>query len=136
MAANKALTVNQIAGRILERDDNDRKKGVIRDIINMYMEECRKALINGERIQLSGIGTIIPELKVTEGEYHIPKLNKDINPPYTTLRIYRNNSLKFDMNKKLQSNVKKGIFGLEELELTEKQLQMLKDRGYIECEKK
>ncbi len=74
MAAKKALTVNQMAIRILERDDNDRKQTVIRDIINMYMDECRKALINGERIQLSGIGTIIPEVKVNDGEYHIPEL--------------------------------------------------------------
>ncbi len=132
MAAKKALTVNQMAIRILERDDNDRKQTVIRDIINMYMDECRKALINGERIQLSGIGTIIPDVKVHDGEYHIPELNKEINPPYTTLRISRNNTLKFDMNRKLESNVKKGILGLEELKLTEEQLQVLKDRGYIE----
>ena len=65
MARIKALSAHKMAKRIYNREDNvyDKKKvtkRLITDILLMYMDECRKALIEGERIELTKVGSIIP----------------------------------------------------------------------------
>jgi hypothetical protein len=97
MARVKAFSAYKMAKRIFNREDNvyDKKvitKQLITNILLMYMDECRKALAEGERIKISKVGSIIPEIKVHEGNFNLPMCNKDGgNPPYTKLKITRNN---------------------------------------------
>lgn len=97
----------------------------------MYMDECRKRLLRGERILLTRIGTIIPEVKVHE-HFNLPVCNKEEgNPPYTRMRMTRNYSLGQEMNRKLQKNIENGILGLEELSFSKQQIAILKNSGMI-----
>lgn len=137
MARMKALTAYQMAKRIYDREDNVYNKKIvtrqlITSILLMYMDECRKALAEGERIEISKVGSIIPEVKVHEGNFNLPICNKDGgNPPYTKLKIRRNNIFGNVMNEVLIKNIKNGIYGLEKLPFTKQQLSILKDSGYI-----
>lgn len=128
----KGLTVYMMAGRIHNREDNVYyKRDMISDILKMYMDECHKALLNGERIQIAGVGTIIPEVKVCES-FNMPNCNKEGgNPPYTTLRLSRTQALTDEMNKKIIDNVDNGILGLEKKLLTRTQIKTLKKIGYL-----
>lgn len=127
----RALTAYQMAKRISDREDNTYDKRVIAKILDMYMDECRKALLSGERVQISKVGTIIPEVK-TRISYSLPVCNKeDGNPPYTRFRIFRNNHMREDMNRALVKNIKNGVYGLEKLPFSKQQLEILKDSGYI-----
>ncbi len=136
MARIRGLTANQIAKRIYNREDNvyDKKvitKQLITSILLMYMDECRKALVEGERIEISKVGSIIPEVKVHEGNFNLPMCNKDGgNPPYTKLRIRRNNLLVDVMNNALIKNIENGIYGLDKLQFSRQQMDILKKSGY------
>ncbi len=131
MGRIEALTAYQMAKRISDRGDNIFDKRVIANILDMYMEECRKALLSGERVQISKVGTIIPEVK-TRISYNLPNCNKDSgNPPYTTFRISRNHHMKEEMDRLLMQNIKKGIYGLEKLPLNKQQFGILKNSGYV-----
>ena len=126
-----SLTVSKMAKRISDREDNIYDTRVIGNILNMYMDECRKALLSGERVQISKVGTIIPEVK-TRISYSLPVCNKEGgNPPYTTFRISRNNHMREEMNRLLMQNIKKGIYGLKKLPFNKQQLDILRDSGYI-----
>ena len=117
--------------QISEREDNLYHPKVISDILKMYMDECKKALLRGERIQLTGIGTIIPEVKVCEN-FNLFACNKeDGNPPYTRMRMTRTHSLGQEMNRKLLKNTQNGILGLEELPFSKQQIAILKNSGMI-----
>lgn len=137
MARIRGLTANQIAKRIYNREDNvyDKKvitKQLITSILLMYMNECRKALAEGERIEISKVGSIIPEVKVHEGNFNLPMCNKDGgNPPYTKLRIRRNNLLVDVMNNALIKNIENGIYGLDKLSFSRQQMDILKKSGFI-----
>ncbi len=131
MGRIEALTAYQMAKRISDRDDNIFDKRVIANILDMYMDECQKALLSGERVQISKVGTIIPEVK-TRISYNLPNCNKDSgNPPYTTFRISRNHHMKEEMDRLLMQNIKKGIYGLEKLPFNKQQLGILKNSGYV-----
>ena len=98
----------------------------------MYMDECRKALAEGERIEISKVGSIIPEVKVHIGNFNLPMCNKEGgNPPSTKLKITRNNSLMDLMNRTLLKNIENGIYGLEKLQFSKQQMDILKNSGYI-----
>lgn len=137
MARVNALTAFKMAKRIYDREDNiyDKKivtKQLITNILLMYMDECRKALAEGERIEISKVGTIIPEVKVHIGNFNLPICNKDKgNPPYTKLKIRRNNIFGNVMNEILSKNIENGIYGLERLSFSKQQLDILKGSGYI-----
>ena len=137
MARIRGLTANQIAKRIYNREDNvyDKKvitKQLITSILLMYMDECKKALEEGERIEISKVGSIIPEVKVHEGNFNLPMCNKDSgNPPYTKLRIRRNNLFGETMNKILLRNIESGVCGLDKLPFSRQQMNILKKSGYI-----
>lgn len=137
MARVKALSAFKMAKRICDREDNIYNKKlinrqVVTDILLMYMDECRKALVEGERIEISKVGTIIPEVKVHEGNFNLPMCNKDGgNPPYTKLKITRNNLLSNTMNRNLLENIENGIYGLEKLPFSKQQMDTLKKSGYI-----
>lgn len=137
MARIRGLTANQIAKRIYNREDNvyDKKvitKQLITNILHMYMDECRKALAEGERIEISKVGSIIPEVKVHIGNFNLPMCNKDGgNPPYTKLKITRNHLLSETMNGNLLRNIENGIYGLDKLPFSRQQMDTLKKSGYI-----
>ena len=137
MARIKALSAHKMAKRIYNREDNvyDKKKvtkRLITDILLMYMDECRKALIEGERIELTKVGSIIPEVKVHIGSFNLSMCNKESgNPPYTKLRMYCNKLLKDDMNKVLAENIENGIYGLAKTPFSRQQMDILKKEGYI-----
>lgn len=137
MARVKALSAFKMAKRICDREDNIYNKKlinrqVVTDILLMYMDECRKALVEGERIEISKVGTIIPEVKVHEGNFNLPMCNKDGgNPPYTKLKITRNNLLSNTMNRNLLENIENGICGLEKLPFSKQQMDILKKSGYL-----
>lgn len=137
MARVKALSAFKMAKRICDREDNIYNKKlinrqVVTDILRMYMDECRKALIDGERIEITKVGTIIPEVKTHEGNFNLPMCNKDGgNPPSTKLKITRNNLLFKAMNNTLIQNIENGIYGLKKLPFTKQQLNLLIKTGYI-----
>lgn len=129
----KSVTVNQMALRILNREDNLYKKEIVNDILNMYVEECKKALLNGERVQLSGLGTIIPEVK-THRSCFFPRCNNDTheNTPYARLKIKQTNLFKDAIDKQLLENIKNGIYGLEYTLFEKQQIANLKAGGFIQ----
>ena len=127
----KALSAYKMAKRISDRKDNVYDKRIIENILNMYMDECRKALLSGERVQITKVGTIIPEVKIRLF-YNLTICNKDGgNPPYTKLRIRRNNLLGDIMNRLLIKNIENGIYGLDKLPFSRQQMDILKKSGYI-----
>ena len=127
----EALSAYKMAKRISDRKDNVYDKRIIENILNMYMDECRKALLSGERIQITKVGTIIPEVK-TRLFYNLPRCNKEgVNPPYNKLRIRRNNLLGDVMNRLLIKNIEYCIHGLDKLPFTKHQMYILKNSGYI-----
>ncbi len=131
MGRIEALTAYQMAKRISERKENIYDIGTIKNILDAYMDECYKALLDGERVQISKVGTIIPEVKTHE-HFNLPICNKEGgNPPYTRFRISRNNHMGEEMNRTLMQNVKNGIYGLKKLPFSKQQMDILKNSGYI-----
>lgn len=99
----------------------------------MYSEEIYKAMLNGERVQITGVGTLIPEVKIHEGKYNMPVCNKTNGnpPPFAKIRLSDNWSMREAMNRKLMQNIKKGIFGLKKLLFNAEEMEFLKATGYI-----
>ena len=132
MAPIKAVTINQIAGRICDKEGNIYSKKVVYDILNKCMEECRESLFRGERVQLSGIGTIIPQVKAHKRPNYLPFCNRDRGDlPCTRIKITRNNAFIQKMNETLLKNMENGILGLEKLPFDKQQLTILRDSGII-----
>lgn len=141
MASKYGLSSSKMAARIYNREDNTYKQGMIKEILDMYANEIYKCMMNGERVQITKVGTIIPEIKTHIGSYNMPicnRFNGNNPPPYTKIRISRNWSTKEDMDKQLLKNIENGILGLEKLPFDIQQINILKNSGYIpndtECE--
>ncbi|MCH5257927.1 MAG: HU family DNA-binding protein [Lachnospiraceae bacterium] len=135
MTNKLGLQNGKMAGRILARADNLYKKEVVKNVLDMYADEIQKALLNGERVLISGVGTIIPEVKTHIGNYNMPVCNKsNINgspPPYTKIRMTRTHTLTEKMNQTLLKNIDNGILGLKKLPFDVQQINILKNSGYI-----
>ena len=122
---------SKMTTRVAARDDNIYHPKIISTILNMYLDECRKALLKGENVQLRGIGTLMPEVKA-HVHYNLPECNREGgNLPYTRVRMTRTNSLAQEMNRKLQENIENGILGLEELPFSKQQIAILRNSGMI-----
>lgn len=131
MAYKDGLSAGKMAARIYNREDNIYKQSMIKEILDMYAKEIRKAMLNGERVQISKVGTIFPEIK-TRLSYGLPSCNKEGgNPPYTKLRISRNHAIKESMNRQLLQNIENGIYGLAKTPISKQQMTILKNSGYI-----
>lgn len=131
MAYKNALAAGKMAARIYNREDNIYKQSMIKEILDMYAEEIHKAMLNGERVQISKVGTITPEVKVRL-HFTLPSCNKEGgNPPYTNIRISRNEIIKENMDRKLLKNIENGIYGLEKTPFTKQQLGILKNSGFL-----
>ena len=118
--------------RVAKREDNIYHPKMISAILNMYLDECRKALLKGERVQLKGIGTLIPEIKAHK-QYFNPRTCDSVDEylPCTKVRVWRSRTLINEMNKTLLKNIQNGILGLEELPFSKQQITILKDSGFI-----
>ncbi len=128
----KALNIQNMSARIMEREDNLYNKNVITDILKMYMDEVRKSLLRGERVQISKVGTIIPEVKVHLGRCYLPTCREmDENAPYARIRMTRNDKMRKDMNQTLWENMENGIYGLEERLFDTQQIHILQKYGYL-----
>ena len=126
------LSAFKMSQRICDREDNIYTKKVILDILHMYMDECRKAILAGEKVEIARVGNITPEVKVHIGNYNLPICNKDGgNPPYTKLKMTRTVEFGSIMNNQLIKNIKKGIYGLENLRFDKQQFAILKKSGYL-----
>ena len=134
MQRRSRLTENQMAIRILNREDNPiYKQQMIRKILNMYSDEIRKAMLNGESVQITGVGTLIPEVKAHQGKYNMPICNRTEGnpPPYTKIRMYRNRKMERAMNSRLIQNIKNGIWGLKNRLFAKRDFEFLKETGFI-----
>ena len=134
MPVEKHLTMRQIAGRICDKEDNIYSEKIVYDILKKCMDECREGLLKGERVQLTGIGTIIPLVKThrSSNRCHLPTFNQDnVNQPYTKIKISRNNSFVQEMNETLLKNIENGILGLEKLPFDKQQITILRNGGFI-----
>lgn len=132
MSMKSALSTWAMTTRILEREDNIYKRETIMNIINMFMEETREALLKGERIQITRVGTIIPEVRTHTRQYYLPTCSGAVpDSPYSRIRVHLNDSLRTDMKKTLLRNIKNGIYGLEKLPFDIQQINILKKGGYI-----
>ena len=130
--SKKALSTWAMTTRILEREDNIYKRETVLKIINMFMEETREALLKGESIQITRVGTIIPEVKTHTRKYYLPTCGDAVpDSPYSRIRVHLNDSLRTDMKRTLLRNIKNGIYGLEELPFDIQQINILKKGGYI-----
>ena len=132
MSYENSVTPHQMVLRILKREDNLYKKEYIEAILNLYMDECKKALLKGERVLLSGVGTIIPEVK-THRSCYLPNCDNATheNSPYVKLRMRQTNQFKTTIDKQIRDNLKNGIYGLENQTFSKSQLENLKNGGFI-----
>ena len=132
MKNTQGLQNGKMAGRILAREDNLYKKEVVKNVLDMYAEEIQKALLNGERVLISGVGTIIPEVK-THRNCFLPTYDNSSleNAPYTKIRMSRTNALGGKMNETLLNNIENGILGLKKLPFDIQQINILRKNGYI-----
>lgn len=130
---NQGLAANKMAARILNREDNKYKKELIYDVLKMYMDECRKAVLNGERVQITGVGTIIPKLRTHKGAFNMPICNRCEGnpPPYVEVKLSRNDSFRKALSEKLLKNLEDGIIGLGKLSFDVQQINILKHSGFI-----
>ena len=133
----KALAISNMACRIQKREDNLYSRDVISNVLKMYMDECKKSLLKGERVQITGIGTIIPEVKTHRRRYFLPNWDNEMrqDSPYTRVKMTRNYSFGQEMNRQLQKNIENGILGLEELPFDKQQITNLRNGGFIPDEK-
>ena len=135
MTNKLGLQNGKMAGRILAREDNLYKKEVVKNVLDMYADEIQKALLNGERVLISGVGTIIPEVR-THRSCFLPTCDNNTheNAPYTKIRMTRTNSLTEKMNQTLLKNIENGILELKKLPFDMQQISILKNSGYISDE--
>ena len=98
------LTVKQIAERIMQREDNIYRIEVIRDILDKYCEECANALTDGEKLNISGIGTLTPKIHAPV-TMNIFDDEDERRVPYVTVNYHRNNKLKDRMNRRYRKNI-------------------------------
>lgn len=130
--SKSALQESAMAARIYYRKDNKYSKNIIKDVLKMYSDEIRNTLINGERVQITRVGTIIPEVR-THRSCYLPTCNNmsHENAPYTRIRMTRTVSIGDAMDEKLMENMDNGIYGLDKTRFDKQQLTNLRNAGYI-----
>lgn len=131
MSIYRGLTIKMMTDRVYNRIDNEVFRwSFIRKILQAYNEEIQNALLRGERVQIPGVGTLIPEI-TTRDKYSLPCCNKEEgNLPYMDIKLTRNKKFRASMTRRLLENIKNGIYGLEKLPLKEEQLDYLKEKGF------
>ena len=128
------LTTKQIAERIMQREDNIYRIEVIRDILDRYCEECTNALLDGEKLNLSGIGTLTPKIHAPV-TMNIFDDGDEKRIPYVTVNYRRNTKLKDRMNRRYRKNIENGFAGLsDKCVCTTQQRNVLIEKGVMEGE--
>ena len=127
MAHKDALSAGKMAARIHNREDNLYKQSVIKEILDMYAKEIYKAMMDGERVQISKVGTITPEVKTRMAFNN----REGGNPPFTRIVISLNRAIKENMDRQLLQNMDSGIYGLAKTPFSRKQMDIMKKCGYI-----
>lgn len=128
----KTASNNQMAARIVDREDNIYSKKTIKEILDMYADECAKSLLKGERVRINSVCTIYPEVK-THRSCSFPLCDNETheNAPYTRVKAFFPKSFKEVMDKQLLDNLKNKIYGLEYLSFETQQITNLKNNGFI-----
>lgn len=110
------IGIERLNQRILKREDNLYKKEIVTVVTRMYMEELRKALVDGEKVNLKGVGIFTPKISQPRSIYNLPQCNNidGVNLPYTSVKYRENSQLKKDMNSRLRANIRKGKLELSE----------------------
>lgn len=128
----KTASNNQMAARIVDREDNIYNKRIIKEILDMYADECAKSLLKGERVRINGVCTIYPEVK-THRSCYLPLCNNKAHEdtPYTRVKAFFTGTFKEMMDKQLIDNLKNKIYGLEYLPFEKQQITNLKNAGFI-----
>ena len=134
MSVKPVIKGARMASRIRDREDNPIfKYSFISDIIKMYEDEVRKALLKGERVEIKGVGTLIPEVKVHKGNYNMPvcKTSEGNPPPIAKIRFTYSRNMEQAINEKLKKNMDDGLYGLQRLPFTRTDFAFLQETGYI-----
>lgn len=112
------LTRKDFTKRVTEREDNHYYKyDMVREIINMYNEELAKALMNGETINIYGIGSITPLIRYNKSNALIPAYSEDESNwiPFVEITFHKSNKLRETLKGILRKNLKeKGKLELSE----------------------
>lgn len=133
----KSLNIRTMASKIYNRSDCIYKMDVIRDVLNMYFEECEKVLLEGEKVGLSGIGSLTPHVH-TSMTYSLQRMNAEGgNNPHTTIKFIRYTEMKQKMNRRYLKNMEAGFAGLgENCKCNQMQKNLLIDQGLLKIEEK
>lgn len=118
MPNDYGLTKEKIVKRILKSSDNVYyKKEAVSEIIDLYINEMVKALMDGEKVSIPHIGTITPHIKQPRGKYNLPTCDdfKGENMPYIKLYYNINRQLRELLDRRLLKNLKE----THKLELSE-----------------
>lgn len=136
------LKTEAVTKRIVKREDNVYKEEIIQSILDMYFEECIKALENGEKIYLgkvgNAIGTLMPKVHVpftcnTPYACPLPTYEGEISKkPATNIVFRKSRKVQDKMNENFRNNIKNGIPGLSEhCMCTKQQIGTLIDKGLL-----
>lgn len=137
------LKTDAITKRIAERGDNVYKADMIQNVLDMYFDECFKALENGEKVYLgrvgSALGTLAPKVKVPftcSIPYHspLPTYDGDIErKPHTNIVFQKSRKIQDKMNENFRKNIEDGVPGLgKQCMCTKQQIGTLIDKGLLE----
>lgn len=131
----KSLKLRFMASKVQNRKDCLYKTEVIRNILRMYFEECEKVLLDGEKIELPGIGSLNPKVHAPM-TYNMRKMNKEEgNAPQTEIKFVRYPKFKIKMNNRYWKNIKAGYAGLgTNCKCTTMQRNLLIDKGFMRVE--
>lgn len=136
------LKTDAIAKRITKRTDNVYNIETIQNVIDMYIEECTKALGDGEKVYLgkvgNAIGTLIPKVQVPvtcNTAYSCPLPTHDgeiVRKPHTNIVFRKSRKIHDNMDKNFSNNIKNGIPGLgKHCMCTKQQIGTLIDKGLL-----
>lgn len=133
------LTIQQMSARICRREDNLYfKQDCILDIIRMYLDECANALNDGEKINLSKLGTLTPSVHTPLHRcnlYCSREDRSDSPAPYTRVNYTRNSALQLRMNTRFKKNIKDGYAGLgSKCECSTSQIRILQHHGLLKAD--
>lgn len=127
-------TVKSLAERVWKREDNPFKKEYIMKILKLYHEEIYKALLDGEKINLSKIGTLTPKLHAPISNNLYPD-DEDKCQPYVSIDYVQNRKLKNAASDRFRRNIQDGFDGLSEHCIcTTQQRNTLIRKGFLEGE--
>lgn len=100
----------------------------------MYSGVCMDALLNGEKLNLSGVGTLTPKIHAPV-TMNIFGEDDERRVPYVTIDYRRNTKLKDRMNSRYRANIQKGFAGLsDKCVCTTQQRNILIEKGLLEGE--